>query len=179
MKLSNQSRGYLERFLTDNGRQDVDIDAYWDSRFSFEENKKNIARIFQVPYESSEKKGLKQGTEAHYINNARQAEKQNKMSYCDEISFQCQNKCNNNACKTFKKYGCEGEVEPCDTKSRKQQTAYVRSTTGSADNCAVRNYCVKAHMRPPQHNSRTGKPIYVKEYCVTQHPRQCRRGGFS
>ena len=177
MKLSNQSRGYLEKFLTDNGRHDVDIDAYWDTRFSFEENKKNIARIFQVPYQSSDKKGYKTGTQEHYVNNPKQAKAELQLSACDEISFQCESKCNNNACRSFKKYGCAGEVEPCDTKARRQVTAYTRKKTGSSGDCAVTNYCVKPHVRPPQHNSRTGKPIIVKGYCVTPHPRQCRRGG--
>jgi len=177
MKLSNQSRGYLERWLTDNGRNDTDINAYWSDRFDFEENKKNIARLMGIPYQSSEKKGFKQGTQEHYTNNAKQAKQENERQRCAELGESCEVDCNNAACKTFKKYGCAGEVEPCDVISRRHHTAYTRKKTGSSGDCAVRLYCVAPHTRPPQHNSRTGNPIQVKGYCVQQHPRLCRRGG--
>lgn len=177
MKLGNQARGYLERWLTDNGRNDTDIDALWDSRFSFEENKKNIARILGLSYQSSDKKGLKSGTQEHYVSNAKQAKRENERRRCSELSELCEMECNNAACKTFKKYGCEGDTSPCDVKARRSHTAYTRKKTGSAGNCVVKLYCVEPHSRPPQHNSRTGERIEVKGYCVQPHPRLCRRRG--
>ena len=114
VKLSTQYRGYLERWLSDNRREEIDIDAEWDSREDFNSNKKMLARKYNIPYQSSDKKGYKTGTQEHYVNNPKRAKAELQLSACDEISFQCENKCNNNACRSFKKYGCAGEVEPCD-----------------------------------------------------------------
>ena len=182
MMLTAQAYGNLTKFISDNGRdpEAYDIKADWDSRLSYEANKQNIARLYGIPYNKANKSGFKSGTEKHYVNRPKQAKKEIDERYCQFLAENCESNCNDGACKVYRKEGCPGTVQPCKkdrfTKTTRRKAA---AKTGGSMECMVVKYCVAEHERPPQHNSRTGQPIKVKAYCVEQHPRLCRRSGYS
>jgi hypothetical protein len=165
----------IQQFLVNNGfdPKQIDVAAYIDPTLSLTENKKEFARKLGIPINQIGGK-VKPVAGKNYN---RAAKKQVDEQYCNFLSENCEIKCNNSACKVFKKEGCQGEITPCKP-SRYTKTARKKSVPASGGNCNVVAYKVEAHTRPPQHNSRTGKQIVVKGYTVMQHPRLCRRSGY-
>lgn len=167
----------IQQFLVNNGYdpEQIDVAAYVDPTLSLSENKKLFAQKLNIPL-SQRGTGMQQGSEQRYMQQSRKRAKQEADEiYCGYLSDNCEQSCNNNACKAYRKIGCPGTVDPCKkdryAKSARRQTAPVFG------DCDVAEYCVAAHTRPPQHNSRTGLSIQVSGYCVTPHKRLCRRPG--
>lgn len=162
---------FLLQHIPDLDLEQVDISAYIDPDLSLTENKKLFAQKFGIPI--NQMGGRVRATAGKdYTKSSR---KEVDHVYCNYLLENCEENCNNNACKAFRKTGCPGEVNPCKkdiyTKSIRRKSATIYG------DCDVVEYCVQAHTRPPQHNSRTGQPIQVQGYCVTQHKRLCRRPG--
>jgi hypothetical protein len=168
----------IQQFLVNNGYdpQTIDVAAYIDSNLSLTENKKLFAAKLNIPIRQMG--GQKKAAAGKNYNRA--ARKEVDASYCDFLAHNCEQNCNDGACKVYKKEGCPGAVEPCKkdrfTKTTRRKAA---EKAGGGTGCVVTKYCVAPHTRPPQHNSRTGKDILVKGYCVEQHPRLCRRSGYT
>ena len=179
MKLHVQALRNIQIFLVENRRDPslYDIPAAWDSNLSYEANKENIAGQLGIPYERANKQGYAQNTQNQAVSNPKQFRQNMEREECDRLGESCETYCNNAACRTFKK-SCQGDITPCPTKERRAELKYRKSSGKSIGDCTVRSYCVAPHTRPPQHNSKTGNPIVVKGYCVTTHPRLCRRKGF-
>ena len=152
--------------------EQIDIAAYIDPTLSLTENKKLFAQKLGIPINPMG--GRVKATAGRNYNPA--ARKEVDELQCNFWATNCEENCNNNACKAFRKERCPGTVEPCRpgeyTKTARRKTATVYG------DCDVVEYCVAAHTRPPQHNSRTGQPIQVQGYCVTSHKRLCRRSGY-
>jgi hypothetical protein len=167
----------IKQFLVNNGYdpEQIDVAAHVDPTLSLTENKKLFATKLNIPMNQMGG-GLQTGSQQRYMQQPKKKAKQEAdQVYCDYLADNCESNCNNNACKAFRKTGCSGEVEPCKP-SRYTKTARRKSAPIFGD-CDVVEYCVQAHTRPPQHNSRTGLPITVSGYCVTGHKRLCRRAG--
>lgn len=161
----------IKRFLVKNGYDpsQIDVEAYIDPTLSLTENRKLFAQ--QLGIRISQMGG--RDTSVYTKHTAKEIDER----YCQYLQENCEQKCNNNACRSYNKMGCPatmGVVQPCDQRSKRSQ----QRTTASNRACTVREYCVQAHTRPPQHNSRTGQPIPVDAYCVTIHNRACRRSGW-
>lgn len=165
----------IKVFLVNNGfdPSQIDIEAYMDRNLSLTENKKLFAQKLGIPMRQLG--GQEKASSGR--NYTKSSKKEIDESYCDWLAENCEIKCNNSACKTYKKEGCGGEVTPCKP-SRYTKSIRKNASGSTSGDCKVMAYCVAAHTRPPQHNSRTGKDILVKGYCVPQHPRLCRRSGY-
>lgn len=151
--------------------EQIDIAAYIDPTLTLTENKKLFAQKLGIPIKQIG--GREKATAGRDYNRA--AKKEVDASYCDWLANNCEQHCNNGSCKAFKREGCSGAVEPCRPT---RMTKSIRRGSLSGGDCDVVSYCVAAHERPPQHNSRTGNPIPVKAYCVNPHKRLCRRSGY-
>jgi hypothetical protein len=162
----------LKEFLVQNGidPSHIDIEANIDRTLSLTENKKEFARRLGIGYQQFGSRPAKRA--------ARDIRGEIDFRHCQYLQENCEQKCNNNACRAFRKSGCisiiGGDVEPCPPRD----VRYQRKARSTGGNCEVEQYCVKEHYRPPQHNSRTGQPIKVSAYCVERHSRQCRRSGY-
>ena len=163
----------IKKFLVENGYdpESIDVAAYVDRTLSLSENKKEFARKLGIQIEQMG--GRARATSGK--NYSKQARREIDHRYCEHLQNNCETECNNNACRAYAKTGCVpvmGIVNPCQQQDRRSRR---KNITGD---CGVIAYCVKAHTRPPQHNSRTGKPIQVSAYCVDIHKRMCRRSGW-
>lgn len=174
MQADNIKR-YLLQHIPDLDLEQIDIIAYIDPTLNLRENKRFFAQKLGLE-RNQMGAGYKPGTQQSYMKqSAKRARQEVNELQCNYFAENCEQNCNNNACRAFRK-NCPGEVEPC------KQDRYTKSVRRKAatvfGDCDVAEYCVRAHTRPPQHNSRTGQPINVRGYCVTPHKRLCRRGGF-
>jgi hypothetical protein len=167
----------IGQFLANNGynTEQIDIVAELDPEARLNENFKLFAKRHGIPLKDMGT-GYKETSEQGYMQKSpKRAKKEADEIYCGYLLDNCEQSCNNNACKAYRKIGCPGDVEPC-RKDRYAKSARRQTATVFGD-CDVAEYCVAAHSRPPQHNSRTGNPIQVNGYCVTPHKRLCRRPG--
>jgi hypothetical protein len=151
--------------------EQVDIAAYIDPTLSLTENKKLFAQKFGIPI--NQMGGRVKAIAGRDYNKA--AKKEVSELECDFFSKNCEQNCNNNSCKAFRKH-CPGEVQPCEP-GRYTKTARRKTATTYGD-CDVVSYIVRAHERPPQHNCRNCQPVMVREYTVNTHKRLCRRPGY-
>lgn len=166
---------YLLQYDPNMDLEQIDILAKIDPNLSLNENKKLFAQELGLN-RNRMGIGYRPGTQQSYMTQSTKRAKQEvDQIQCDYFAKNCEENCNNNACRSYKKH-CPGEVTPC---ARDQYTKNVRRKAATVfGDCDVAQYCVAAHTRPPQHNSRTGQPINVNGYCVTPHKRLCRRGGY-
>jgi len=158
--------------------KDFDLEQMIGKNETEHENKQIIAKQVGIPLNPMGT-GYKVNTEQRVMSqSSKHAKIEMDEQTCGFLVKKCEEQCNNNACRMYKKE-CKGDVDPCPKTptARKYNATARRSGTNKGD-CPVKFYCVEAHTRPPQHNSRTGNPIQVARYCVQQHPRLCRRNGY-
>jgi hypothetical protein len=154
--------------------EQIDILAKIDPELSLKENKKLFAQELGLN-RNQMGIGYRPGTQQSYMNQSTKRAKQEiDHIQCNYLSENCEENCNNNACRAYKKH-CPGEVTPC---ARDRYTKNIRRKASTVfGDCDVVSYVVRAHTRPPQHNCRNCEPIQVPEYSVTSHKRLCRRPG--
>jgi len=166
----------IKEFLVKHGYdpQEIDVEAHIDPTLSLGENKKEFARLLKISTTQTGSSGRVRATSGKEWGRA--AKREVDTQYCDWLADNCEGHCNNGACRVFVKSGCSGTVEPCKP-TRSAKTAR-RSSRTSKGECTVKGYCVESHVRPPQHNTRSGSQIQVRRYCVPSHTRLCRRSGY-
>jgi hypothetical protein len=168
----------MQAFIKDYGYdpEEIDLVQLMDRNESFDSNRKLIAQKLRIPINPMGG-GLKVGSEKRFMSQpVKKAKKELDMADCDYLAEQCEITCNNNACKTYRKNKCPGEVTKC-TGPRKYIQSARKKVAPLYGSCQVGGYTVQAHTRPPQHNSRTGQQITVSGYEVQPHGRLCRRSG--
>ena len=131
----------IQEFLVMHGYdpETIDVPAIVDRRLRYDENKKNIARLLNIKAATTNRKQIDE-------------------MYCHHLSHECEIRCDNNACKSYRR-NCDGEVEPCGKPTPIERVCPI----------PVRGHCISPYKRTIR-----GKTISVSGYCVPAHTRRCR-----